>query len=100
MRSFMTCTLAKYNYNDQVKEDERDRACNMNEAKGNALMILVGKPEGKTPLGRPKCRRVDNIKMDFREMLWGGMHWRRAKLHEASSVSCKRCSLWIRSGAI
>jgi hypothetical protein len=27
--------------------------------------LLVGKPEGKTPLGRPSCRWIDNIKMDF-----------------------------------
>jgi hypothetical protein len=37
--------------------------------------ILVGKPEGKRPLGRPKRRRVDNIKMDFREIGWYGMDW-------------------------
>jgi hypothetical protein len=34
----------------------------------NAYRILVGKPEGKRPLGRPRCRWVDNIKMDFREI--------------------------------
>jgi hypothetical protein len=34
--------------------------------KRNAYRILVGKPEGKKPLGRPRCRWVDNIKMDFR----------------------------------
>jgi hypothetical protein len=35
--------------------------------KRNAYWILVGKPEGKRPLGRPRYRRVDNIKMDLRE---------------------------------
>jgi hypothetical protein len=35
----------------------------------------VGKPEGKTPLGRPRHRREDNIKMDLREIGWGGMGW-------------------------
>jgi hypothetical protein len=34
----------------------------------NAYRILVGKPEGKRPLGRPRCRRMDNIKMDLREI--------------------------------
>jgi hypothetical protein len=34
--------------------------------KGNAYRILVGKPEGKRPLGRPKRRWVENIKMDLR----------------------------------
>jgi hypothetical protein len=38
-------------------------------------MILVGKPEGKRPLGRPRCRWVDNIKMDLGEIGWDGMDW-------------------------
>jgi hypothetical protein len=33
----------------------------------------VGRPEGKRPLGRPRRRWVDNIKMDLREIGWGGM---------------------------
>jgi hypothetical protein len=37
--------------------------------------ILVGKPEGKRPLGRPRCRSVDNIEMDVREIEWSGMDW-------------------------
>jgi hypothetical protein len=36
----------------------------------NAYRILVGKPEGKRPLGRPRRRYVDNIKMDLREIGW------------------------------
>jgi hypothetical protein len=39
----------------------------------NVYRILVGRPEGKRPLGRPRRRRLDNIKMDFRETGWGGM---------------------------
>jgi hypothetical protein len=35
----------------------------------------VGKPEGKRPLGRPRRRWVDNIKMDLREIGWYGMDW-------------------------
>jgi hypothetical protein len=35
----------------------------------------VGKPEGKRPLGRPRRRWVDNIKMDLREIGWGGVEW-------------------------
>jgi hypothetical protein len=42
---------------------------------GNAYSILVGKPERKRPLGRPRFRWVDNIKMDLRETEWGGMGW-------------------------
>jgi hypothetical protein len=45
------------------------------EDKRKTYMILVGKPEGKRPLGRPRYRWVDNITMDLREMGWGGMDW-------------------------
>jgi hypothetical protein len=41
----------------------------------NAYRILVGKTDGKRPLGRPRRRWVDSIKMDFREIGWGGMDW-------------------------
>jgi hypothetical protein len=36
------------------------------DEKRNAYRLMVGKPEGKRPLGRPRCRWVDNIKMDLR----------------------------------
>jgi hypothetical protein len=42
------------------------RASSTNGEKRNAYRILVGKPEGKRPLGRPKRRWVDNIKIDHR----------------------------------
>jgi hypothetical protein len=41
----------------------------------NAYRILVGKPEGKRPLGRPRRRWVDNIKMNLREIGWDGRDW-------------------------
>jgi hypothetical protein len=41
----------------------------------NSYRILVGKPEGKRPLGRPGRWRVDNIKMDLREIGSDGMDW-------------------------
>jgi hypothetical protein len=43
--------------------------------KRNAYRILVGKPEGKRPLGRHRRRWEDNIRMDLREIGWGGMDW-------------------------
>jgi hypothetical protein len=43
--------------------------------KTNACKILVGKPEGKRPLGRPRHRWEDNIKMEHREIGCGGMDW-------------------------
>jgi hypothetical protein len=42
----------------------------------NAFNIVVGKPEGKRPLGRPRRRREDNIRMDVKEIGWGDMDWR------------------------
>ena len=41
----------------------------------NAYRVLVGKPEGKRPLGRPRCRWEDNIKMDFREVGCDPVDW-------------------------
>jgi hypothetical protein len=43
--------------------------------KRNAYRLLVRKPEGKRPLGRPRCRWVDNIRMDVGEVGWGGVDW-------------------------
>jgi hypothetical protein len=48
--------------------------------KKNAYRILVGNPEGKRPLGRPRHRWVANIKMDLREIdgiVWSGSIWLR-----------------------
>jgi hypothetical protein len=47
---------------------------------GNAYRIFVGKPEGKRPLGRPRRRWVDNIKMDLRDTerdVWTRFIWIR-----------------------
>jgi hypothetical protein len=43
--------------------------------KRNTYRILVGKPEGKRTLERPRRRWVDNIKIDLREMGWDDMDW-------------------------
>jgi hypothetical protein len=45
--------------------------------KRNAYRILVGNPEGKRPLGRPRRRCVNNIKIDLREVLWIEFIWLR-----------------------
>jgi hypothetical protein len=52
--------------------------------KKNAYRILVGNAEGNRPLGRPRRRWVDNIKIDFREIGWDGMTG----------------SIWLRIGTI
>jgi hypothetical protein len=43
--------------------------------KRNAYRLLVGKPEGKRPLGRPRRRWVDNIRMDVGEVGWDDVDW-------------------------
>jgi hypothetical protein len=43
--------------------------------KRNAYGILVGNPEEKRPLGRPRRRWVNNTKMNLREIGWDGMDW-------------------------
>jgi hypothetical protein len=49
--------------------------CSTNGGKRNAYRILVGKPEGKRPLGRSRRRWVDNIKIDLRETGWKAVDW-------------------------
>jgi len=46
----------------------------MGERRG-VYRVLVGKPEGKRPLGSPRSRWEGNIKMDLQEVGWGGMDW-------------------------
>jgi hypothetical protein len=55
---------------DKDKEDEIGGACSTYEE-----CILVGKPEGRRLLGRPRRRWVGNMKTDLREIGWDGMVW-------------------------
>jgi hypothetical protein len=43
--------------------------------KRNTCRLLVGRPEGKRPLGRPRRRWVDNIRMDLGKVGWGDVNW-------------------------
>jgi hypothetical protein len=43
--------------------------------KRNAYRLLVGKPEGRRPLGKPRLRWVDDIRMDVVEVGWGDVNW-------------------------
>jgi hypothetical protein len=52
-----------------------DRACSTIGVEGNAHRLLTRKPEGKRPLGRPRRKWVDNIRMDLIEVGWGGANW-------------------------
>jgi hypothetical protein len=51
------------------------KVCSTNGEKRNAYSLLVGKPEGKRSLGRPRRRWVDNIRMDLGEVGWGDVDW-------------------------
>jgi len=50
------------------------RAAHMGERRG-VYRVLVGKPEGKRPMGRPRIRWEDNIKIDLQEVGCGSMDW-------------------------
>jgi hypothetical protein len=50
-------------------------SCSTYGEKRTAYRLLVGNPEGKRPLGRPRRRWVDNIMMDLGEMGWGDVDW-------------------------
>jgi hypothetical protein len=49
--------------------------CSTNGEKRDAYRLLVGKPEGKRPLGRPRRRWVYNIRMDLGEVRWSDVDW-------------------------
>jgi hypothetical protein len=49
-------------------------ACSTYGGKTGAYRILMGRPEGRRPLGRPRSRWEDNIKTDLQEVRWG-MYW-------------------------
>jgi hypothetical protein len=50
-------------------------ACSADREEKGVYRVLVGKPEGKRPLGRPKCRWEDNIRKNLQEVGGGGMDW-------------------------
>jgi hypothetical protein len=66
--------IFKYKYADARRMRWAGHVARMGE-KRNSYGILVGNPEGKRPLGRPRRRWVDKIKMYLREIGWDGMDW-------------------------
>jgi hypothetical protein len=52
-----------------------DGACSTNGEKRNVSRLLVGKPDGKRPLRRPRCRWINNIKMDLLEIGLNAVDW-------------------------
>jgi hypothetical protein len=59
--------------------NEMGRAYSKNGAKRNTYRILVGKSEGKRPIGKPRQKWMDKIKMDLREIEWTGLIWLRIR---------------------
>jgi hypothetical protein len=69
--------LTQYCASDKI-ENEMGGACSADEERRGVYMVLVVKPEGKRPLGRPRRRWEGNIKMDLQEVglgVWNGLSW-------------------------
>ena len=58
---------------DQIDKNGMGGKCSMYGERKGVYRVLVGKPEGKRPLGRPRCRCEDNIKMDLQKVGCGGV---------------------------
>jgi len=56
---------------DEIKKKEMGRACGVYRERKRKCRVLVEKSEGTRPLGRPRHRWKDSIKMDLQEMTWG-----------------------------
>ena len=79
----------------------------MGEERG-VYRVLVGKPEGKRPLGRPRRRWVDNIRMDLWDVgIWTGLGWPRVEQmadacecgnEPSGSVKCGEFHDWLQTG--
>ena len=60
---------------DKIEKNEMGWACGAYGWGEGVYRVVVGKPEGRRPLGRPRRRWVDNIRMDFQEVGCGYMDW-------------------------
>jgi hypothetical protein len=61
---------------------------------GNVYRLLVGKPEGKRPLGRPRRRWMNIIRMDLGEMGWGDVYWTDLAIRNILELSIEpSCSI-------
>jgi hypothetical protein len=54
-----------------------------------AYRVLVGRPDGKRPVGRPRHRWVDNIKMDLQYVGWVGMDWVALAQDRVGTCECR-----------
>jgi hypothetical protein len=67
--------LAQYCAGDEIKKNEMGGACSAYGGGGGGYRVLVGKPEGRKPLVRPRRRWEDNIRMDLLEVGCGCVDW-------------------------
>jgi hypothetical protein len=67
--------LTHYCAGDKIENHEMGGVCSSDGEGRGVYMILVGKSEGKRPLGRPRRRWEDNIRIDLQEVGCGGMDW-------------------------
>jgi hypothetical protein len=75
MRSFMICTNHPLLYGNEIENNEMGGACRAYGEGRGVYRVLVGKPEAKRPLGRPRCGWENNSKTDLQEVGCGGMDW-------------------------
>jgi hypothetical protein len=75
MRSLMICTPHPYSSGDKIKKNEIGGACSAYAESRSVYRVLVGKFEGKRPLGRPRHIWEDNIKIDLQEVGCWVMDW-------------------------
>jgi hypothetical protein len=66
--------LTQYFAGDKIEKNEMSWACGSYGGGEGAYRVLVGKPEGKRPLGRPRSRWVDNIRMYLQEVGCGHVY--------------------------
>ena len=75
--------LTQYCSGDQIENNEKGGAFSTYGREQRCIQVLVGKPEGKRPLGRPRRIWQDNIKKDFRE---AGFSWDVESLRMVTGV--------------
>ena len=71
----MICTAHQILLGDQIDNNEMGGACSTCGGEERRIQDLVGKPEGKRPLGRPRHRWEHNIEMDLQEVGYGCVSW-------------------------
>jgi hypothetical protein len=71
-RIILRCVFAQYCSGDKIQMGE---ACSTYGERRGVCGVLMGKPEGKRKLGRPRSRWEDNIKMDLWEVRFGCIDW-------------------------